>query len=57
MADQPNILIIWGDDIGLSAGMTPVRNQKNSTWEGAYRVPAMVRWPVLARLEAGIASS
>ena len=25
--------------------MTPFRNEKNSNWEGAYRVPAMVRWP------------
>ncbi|MGZ8214216.1 MAG: sulfatase-like hydrolase/transferase [Methylosarcina sp.] len=93
---KPNIVIIWGDDIGQSgrwqseyhdamidhdknvgtvlnkldelgiadntivmygtdngphmnswpdAGMTPFRNEKNSNWEGAYRVPAMVRWP------------
>ena len=27
------------------AGMTPFRNEKNSNWEGAYRVPCMVRWP------------
>jgi arylsulfatase len=26
------------------AGMTPFRNEKNSNWEGAYRVPAIVRW-------------
>jgi arylsulfatase len=25
--------------------MTPFRNEKNSNWEGAYRVPAVVRWP------------
>jgi arylsulfatase len=25
--------------------MTPFRNEKNSNWEGAYRVPCMVRWP------------
>jgi arylsulfatase len=25
--------------------MTPFRNEKNSNWEGAYRVPTMVRWP------------
>ena len=25
--------------------MTPFRSEKNSNWEGAYRVPAMVRWP------------
>lgn len=27
------------------AGTTPFRNEKNSNWEGAYRVPAFVRWP------------
>jgi len=27
------------------AGMTPFRNEKNSMWEGAYRVPCLVRWP------------
>ena len=27
------------------AGMTPFRNEKNSNWEGAYRVPCVVRWP------------
>jgi len=27
------------------SGMTPFRNEKNSNWEGAYRVPAVVRWP------------
>ena len=27
------------------AAMTPFRNEKNSNWEGAFRVPAVVRWP------------
>jgi arylsulfatase A-like enzyme len=27
------------------AGMTPFRNEKNSNWEGAYRVPCVARWP------------
>ena len=31
------------------AGMTPFRNEKNSNWEGAYRVPAIVRWPGRSR--------
>jgi Sulfatase len=26
-------------------GMTPFRNEKNSNWEGVFRVPAMMRWP------------
>jgi arylsulfatase len=25
--------------------MTPFRSEKNTNWEGAYRVPAMFRWP------------
>ena len=32
-------------------GMTPFRNEKNSNWEGAYRVPCLVRWP--GRVPAG----
>jgi len=27
------------------AGTTPFRSEKNSNWEGAYRVPCFVRWP------------
>jgi arylsulfatase len=27
------------------AGMTPFRSEKNTNWEGAYRVPAILRWP------------
>lgn len=30
----------WDD-----AGNTPFRSEKNSNWEGAYRVPAFVGWP------------
>jgi arylsulfatase len=37
------------------AGMTPFRNEKNSNWEGAYRVPAMVRWP--GKIKAGSVSN
>ena len=34
---------------------TPFRNEKNSNWEGAYRVPAMVRWP--GKIEPGSVSN
>ncbi|WP_433293918.1 arylsulfatase [Actinoplanes sp. CA-030573] len=34
------------------AGMTPFRGEKNSNWEGAYRVPSVVRWP--GRIPAGV---
>ncbi len=27
------------------AAMTPFRSEKNTNWEGAFRVPLMVRWP------------
>jgi arylsulfatase len=35
--------------------MTPFRNEKNSNWEGAFRVPLLVRWP--GRIEAGVVSN
>jgi arylsulfatase A-like enzyme len=34
------------------AGNTPFRSEKNSNWEGAYRVPAFVRWP--GKIPAGV---
>jgi arylsulfatase A-like enzyme len=36
-------------------GMTPFRNEKNSNWEGAFRVPEMVRWP--GHIPAGVVSN
>jgi arylsulfatase A-like enzyme len=32
-------------------GMTPFRSEKNTNWEGAFRVPLLVRWP--GHVEAG----
>jgi arylsulfatase len=46
-----NTIVVYSTDNGPhmntwpDAGMTPFRGEKNSNWEGAYRVPAMVRWP------------
>jgi arylsulfatase A-like enzyme len=46
-----NTFVMYGTDNGPhmnswpDGAMTPFRNEKNSNWEGAYRVPAMVRWP------------
>ena len=37
------------------AGTTPFRNEKNSSWEGAYRVPCMVRYP--GKIAAGSVSN
>ncbi len=33
------------------AAMTPFRGEKNTNWEGGWRVPAFVRWP--GKVEAG----
>jgi arylsulfatase A-like enzyme len=35
--------------------MTPFRSEKNTNWEGAFRIPLMVRWP--ARIPAGVVSN
>ena len=37
------------------AAWSPFRGEKNSNWEGAFRVPAMVRWP--GKIEAGRVSN
>ena len=31
--------------------MTPFRSEKNTNWEGAFRIPLLVRWP--GKIEAG----
>ncbi len=43
-------LAFWPD-----GGYTPFRGEKNSNWEGGYRVPMMVRWP--EKIEAGQVSN
>lgn len=46
-----NTIVFYSTDNGPhmnswpDAAMTPFRSEKNTNWEGAYRVPAMVRWP------------
>ncbi|MGV6875727.1 arylsulfatase [Pseudochelatococcus sp. B33] len=46
-----NTIVLYTTDNGPhynswpDAGTTPFRSEKNSNWEGAYRVPAFVRWP------------
>jgi arylsulfatase len=37
------------------AAMTPFRCEKNSNWEGAFRVPEVVRWP--GKIPAGVVSN
>ncbi|HXV36469.1 MAG TPA: arylsulfatase [Myxococcota bacterium] len=56
-----NTIVIYGTDNGPhmnswpDAAMTPFRSEKNTGWEGAYRVPFMVRWP--GKIEAGSISN
>jgi arylsulfatase len=46
-----NTIVIWSTDNGAEVfswpdgGTIPFRGEKNTTWEGGFRVPAMVRWP------------
>jgi len=37
------------------AGTTPFRSEKNTNWEGAFRVPCLIRWP--GRIQAGSTSN
>jgi arylsulfatase A-like enzyme len=37
------------------AAMTPFRNEKNSNWEGAFRVPCLTRWP--GKIQPGTVSN
>ena len=53
-----NTVVMYSTDNGPhyntwpDAGTTPFRSEKNSNWEGAYRVPAFVRWP--GKFPAGV---
>jgi arylsulfatase len=46
-----NTVVFYSTDNGPhlntwpDAAMTPFRGEKNTNWEGGWRVPAMVRWP------------
>ena len=38
--DNGPMVCLWPD-----AGMTPFRGEKNTDWEGGFRVPCLIRWP------------
>jgi arylsulfatase len=44
-------IVVWTSDNGAEVmtwpdgGMTPFRGEKNTNWEGGYRVPLVARWP------------
>jgi arylsulfatase len=46
-----NTILLYTTDNGPhqntwpDAGTTPFRSEKNTNWEGAFRVPCLIRWP------------
>jgi arylsulfatase len=52
-----NTIVFYSTDNGPhmntwpDAAMTPFRSEKNTNWEGGWRVPAAVRWP--GKIKAG----
>jgi arylsulfatase A-like enzyme len=58
---ERNTIVIYTTDNGAETftwpdgGSTPFRSEKATNWEGAYRVPMLIRWPGV--LEGGIVSN
>jgi arylsulfatase len=56
-----NTIVFYSTDNGPhyntwpDAASTPFRGEKNTNWEGGWRVPAMVRWP--GKIKAGSISN
>ena len=56
-----NTIVFYSTDTGPhyntwpDAASTPFRGEKNTNWEGGYRVPAFARWP--GKIEAGSVSN
>ena len=56
-----NTIVVYSTDNGPhrnswpDAGTTKFRSEKNTGWEGAYRVPQLVRWP--GKIKAGSISN
>jgi arylsulfatase len=56
-----NTIVFYSTDNGPhyntwpDAAATPFRGEKNTNWEGGWRVPAMVRWP--GKIKAGSVSN
>ncbi len=53
-----NTIVMYSTDNGPhmntwpDGAMTPFRSEKNTNWEGAFRVPLLVRWP--GKIAAGV---
>jgi arylsulfatase len=56
-----NTIVVYSTDNGPhmnswpDAGMTPFRSEKDTNWEGAFRVPEVIRWP--GKIPAGVVSN
>ena len=56
-----NTIVLYTSDNGPhantwpDAAITPFRSEKDTNWEGAFRVPAMIRWP--GHIQAGQVSN
>jgi arylsulfatase len=56
-----NTIVMYSTDNGPHANTwpdgatTPFRSEKNTNWEGAYRLPAMIRWP--GHIPAGVVTN
>jgi arylsulfatase A-like enzyme len=54
-------IVVYSTDNGPHANTwpdgatTPFRSEKNTNWEGAFRIPEMIRWP--GRIPAGVVSN
>jgi arylsulfatase len=54
-------IVIYSTDNGPhrnswpDGGMTPFRSEKNTNWEGAFRIPELIRWP--GKIKAGSVSN
>src|SRR5271165_474263 len=51
LGPEENTIVVYSTDNGAEClswsdgGTTQFRNEKNSNWEGGYRVPWLIRWP------------
>jgi arylsulfatase A-like enzyme len=56
-----NTFVMYSTDNGPhmnswpDAGMTPFRSEKDTNWEGAFRVPLLVRWP--GKIPSGVVTN
>jgi len=56
-----NTIVVYTTDNGPhynewpDGGISPFRGEKNTNWEGGFRVPAMVRWP--GKIQADVVSN